>query len=646
MNTNPVFLIVDLFCGAGGTTTGFAQAQLDGNSIAHVIACVNHDAKAIESHWLNHPDVEHFEEDITVLYGHVEHGILFKSPEFMRLIRLVNIYQAFYPDAYLILWASLECTNFSKAKGGLPRDADSRTLADHLPSYVVGLDPDYIQIENVVEFMSWGPLDEKGKPISKKNGQDWSRWRKEICKHGYTDDNGWKELNSANFGAYTSRNRLFGCFAKPGLPIVWPEATHQKQKQPKDGVLNLFTNAGQLKPWKPVKEVLDFSDEGQSIFTRSKELSDKTLERIYAGLIKYVAKGDKSFISKYYSGRPSGKVISTDGPAGTIRTADGQALIQTDSFISNYKSGNPTHKNSTVESPIGSLTTVPTQSLVTPVSLLKYNSTDKKGNHTPPSIDGPCPVVTAQHRLGLIQAEFLLKRSVDKDGVVFLQHYYGNGFETSMDEPCPTITTKDRVGIVKPKFFLDKHFGAAQNQSIDQPAGTVMPNDKHRLVEAVPFIMPTNFNNGPKSVEDPAPVITANRKHHYLINPSWGGNPGSVEEPCCVVVARQDKAPLYFVQAVGVSDESVRIAVYETDSDVMIKIKEFMAIYNLIDIKMRMLRVHELLKIQGFPETYQLAGNQADQKKFIGNSVVPHVVKAWAEAMATTLNSKYKKQVA
>lgn len=29
--TEPLFIIVDLFCGAGGTTTGFVQAELEGN---------------------------------------------------------------------------------------------------------------------------------------------------------------------------------------------------------------------------------------------------------------------------------------------------------------------------------------------------------------------------------------------------------------------------------------------------------------------------------------------------------------------------------------------------------------------------------------------------------------------------------------
>ena len=566
-NQSPVFLIVDLFCGAGGVTTGFAMAR---NNIAKVIACVNHDPKAIESHWKNHPEVKHFEEDIRTL-------------DLTELTEVVKFQRSLYPDAHLILWASLECTNFSKAKGGQPRDADSRTLADHLHRYVEAIHPDYVMIENVVEFMSWGPLDENGKPLSRKNGEDFLRWCREMCAHGFVND--WKELNSADFGAYTSRNRLFGVFSKPGLPLVWPNPTHSKKPAG-----SLFEG---LQKWKAVKEVLDFSDEGESIFNRKKPLSDKTLERIYAGLIKYVAKGDKAFISKYFSGIPSSKNKSVDVPAGTITTKDHHSIVQ-------------------------------------PVSLLKYNSTDNKGVHHPPSIEEPCPVIAAQNRLGIIHGEFL-------------QHYYGNGFATGTDEPCPTLTTKERCALVKPEYFIDKHFSKSQNQSIDEPAGTVMPTDKHCLVEAVPFVMPTNFNNQPTSIEEPAQTITANRKHHYLVNPSHGGHSTSTEAPCPVIVARQDKAPLYLVQ---VENGSIAVCIYETDTEAAIKVKQFMAAFGLVDIKMRMLRVHELLKIQGFPNEYVLCGNQSDQKKFIGNSVVPLVVKVWIEALHERIIDTEKLKVA
>jgi DNA (cytosine-5)-methyltransferase 1 len=572
---DPLFIIVDLFCGAGGTTTGFVRAELEGNGIAKVIACVNHDPKAIKSHWANHPDVKHFEEDIRIL-------------NLTELVALVNNYRIKYPNAYLILWASLECTNFSKAKGGQPRDADSRTLADHLDRYVIALQPDYIQIENVVEFMSWGPLDEKGKPVSRKNGQDWMRWRKQICSHGYQDE--WRELNSANYGAYTSRNRLFGIFARPGLPVAWPEPTHAK----KPSQLGMH---GDLQRWKAVKEVLDFSDEGESIFTRTKPLSDKTLERIYAGLLKYIAKGDTSFIQKHFSGKPLGKVIPVNGPTGVITTSANQSLVKV-AFIQQRNSGEPESKIIDVGGPARTITaTGGNQDLVQANFIVKYNSRGKDGSYNPPSTEDPAPVISTQNRLYLAQLQFL-------------SHYYGSGGQhSSIENPAPTIPTKARTA----------------------------------LVECQPFIMPTNFDNKPVSIDQPAPTITANRKHHYLVNHIWGGWVSSTDDPSPVIIARQDKTPLYLVQAEA---GSVAIPVYEDDSKAMLRIKQFMAAFGIVDIKMRMLRVKELLSIQGFPAGYLLEGNQADQKKFIGNSVVPLVVQKWTEALGGGLIETYHKKTA
>lgn len=662
----PQFLIVDLFCGAGGTTTGFAMAESEGNTIAKVIACVNHDPKAIKSHWLNHPEVKHYEEDIRTL-------------DLTELTELVYQNRLLYPNAKLILWASLECTNFSKAKGGQPRDADSRTLADHLDRYITAIDPDYVQIENVVEFMSWGPLDENGKPVSKRSGSDWLRWRKHICSFGYRDE--WREMNSADYGAYTSRNRLFGCFAKHGLPIAWPEATHSK----KPSNNTLFTN---VQKWKPVKDVLDFADEGESIFTRKKDLSPKTLERIYAGLIKYVAGGKEAFvlkynstdqkgvsrqasidepcptiaaqnrlgmcfIAKYYSGKPEGKVIPVTGPAGTIRCSDGQSLVQPQ-FIVASNGGNPSSKVSSVENPARVITTSDNKALVQPQFIVQRNSGDPESKVV--SVEGPARTLTSTAgNQDLVQASFIAK-------------YYGNGDNvSSIEEPAGTLTTKDRLTKVQPVWLDKTYTGKNNHQSIEQPAGVVMANDKHQLVQtqwidrnftgggqhssiedpagtimavpklnlvqAEPFILNGNFGHS-AAVNEPSPVLTASRRHHYIVNPSHGGHSTSIDAPCPVIIARQDKAPLYLLQ---VEHANVAIPVYDTDPQIMIDIKIFMCLYGISDIKMRMLKVPELLRIQGFPEGYHLAGNQSDQKKFIGNSVVPHVVKAWCEAMCGRL---------
>ncbi|MGM1427939.1 DNA cytosine methyltransferase [Sphingobacterium lactis] len=564
------YIVVDLFCGAGGTTTGFANANDEsGNPIAIVAACVNHDHKAIRSHWENHPEVYHFEEDIRIL-------------ELSPLVEIVKTYRKLYPNAKVVLWASLECTNFSKAKGGQSRDADSRTLADHLDRYVIAINPDYVQIENVVEFMSWGPLNENGKPLSMKSGIDWMRWREHIKSFGYRDD--WRELNSADFGAYTSRNRLFGCFAKKGLPIVWPEPTHSKKGSNKT---NLFGN--DLKKWNAVKDLLDFEDEGESIFNRKKPLVENSLKRIYAGLIKEVAGGKSAFLAQYNSGKD--RITSIEKPCNTIPTENRFGLVQTAFLVKNY-SGNPYDKISSINNPSPTLTTIPHESLVSVnpfVITSSYKGVSK-------SVDEPVSTILASRK-----HHYLVNPC-------FLTKYYGNekGCE-SINDPLDTIPTKDRFSLVQ-AHWLDKQYSGEHNhQSINQPAGTILTSDKHALMTAKGFIY----------------------------NPSHGGHAMHIEQPCPTIIARQDKAPLYFIQYS--IDTSVRIEIYKDDSETMVKIKEFMAMYGISDIRMRMLKVSELKLIQGFPKDYKLYGNQSDQKKFIGNSVVPHVVQAWAECQGEEL---------
>ena len=487
-------LYIDLFCGAGGTSTGVNSAHLDGEECAKVIACVNHDANAIASHASNHPGALHFTEDIRTL-------------ELSPLISHIQKCRAENPDALIVLWASLECTNFSRAKGGQPRDADSRTLAEHLFRYIEAIDPDYIQIENVEEFMSWGDVDENGKPISRDKGKSYLRWVRNVKRYGYEFEH--RILNAANYGAYTSRKRFFGIFAKRGLPIVFPEITHCK-----GGSKNsLFHD---LKPWKPVREVLDFSNEGESIFTRKKPLSEKTLERIYAGLIKFVAGGKEAFI-------------------------------------------------------------------------LKYNSINQKtGKYCPPSVDEPCPTVATQNRLGLVKACFLSKQ--------FSGDPYSKN--TSVDDPAGAITTIDHHA------FISVHYGNGYNRGIDDSAPTLTSKDKLALV-SLRFIDNQYGNGKPTSIESVSGCITTNPKQHLVT--------------CERFLMNRD----------------MTIRVDESDSSMMIKIKEFMALYGIIDIKMRMLTTEELKLIMGFPEDYVLIGTQAEQKKFIGNAVEVTIARKLCEALCT-----------
>ena len=543
-------LYIDLFCGAGGTSTGVENARYEGRQCAKVIGCVNHDANAIASHAANHPDAMHFTEDIRTL-------------ELSPLIAHIAKMRKLYPDAFVVLWASLECTNFSKAKGGQPRDADSRTLAEHLFRYIEAINPDYIQIENVEEFMSWGDLDENGKPISKDAGRLYQQWVANVCGYGYRFVH--RILNSADYGAYTSRRRFFGIFAKGSLPIVFPEPTHSKE-----GAAGLF---GRLHRWKPVREVLDFSDEGESIFGRKKPLVDATLERIYAGLIKFVAGGKEAFMVKWNSMSRAGKYHAPgiDEPCPTVATQSRLGVAQV-SFLSKYYGGSAEGKSVSVEEPAGAITT--------------------------------------------------------RDHHSFITAYYGNGHNHSIDEPAPTLTTKDRLA------FVDMQYGNGTPCDIETPAPTVTTNPKHQLVTCKPWIMNTSFKNTGSSIDEPAQTVTANRKWHYLMNPQFQSAGGSVDSPCFTLIARMDKMPPYLIQT---EQGEMAIVIEPDDSPAMVKIKQFMALYGIIDIKMRMLRIPELKRIMGFPSDYVLVGTQADQKKFIGNAVEVNMARVLCEALCARL---------
>ncbi len=511
---NPDYLLIDLFCGAGGVSTGAAQS---GN--VKVIAAVNHDDLAIQSHASNHPDTHHFVEDIRTL-------------EMSDLVSIANKFQNQYPDAELVLWASLECTNFSKAKGGLPREADSRTLAEHLPRYIRALNPDKIMIENVEEFLAWGPLDANGKPVSRNNGRDYVRWVKSITALGYKWE--WKILNSADYGAYTSRRRLFGVFHRDEVAI-WPEPTHVKR--PVAG--SLFKE--DKKPWKPVGEVLDFSDLGSSIFDRPKPLVDNTLKRILRGLKKYVT-------------QPMLMTCNTPGYCASI------------------------------DNPASTITTVGHKALVVPVVATNYTPGTNR------SIDEPAQTITAGTNLHMVSAI-----------IPMLQTYYGNGGVTGMDEPASTITTKDRISLVTPISYIDRDFISGADSSIDNPAGSITTVPKMNLATA------------------------------FLVNPQYNNVGNPIDKPAPTVIASQKSYPLSLAVAVSGGD---KIQDKPGDTEAMAELKKFCRDHNIADVFLRMLKVAELKKIQGFPDDYVLCGSQDHQKKFIGNSVTPPVTKAWFKAMA------------
>lgn len=579
---------------------------------------MNHDKNAILSHNANIPDALHFIEDIRTL-------------ELSPIKAIVDCLRELYPDSKIMLHASLECTNFSKAKGGQPRDADSRTLAEHLFRYIDVIDPDYIQIENVEEFMSWGDMDENGKPLSMDKGRLYQKWVRNVKKYGYNFDH--RIMNAADFGAYTTRKRFFGIFARKGLPIVFPEPTHCK-----GGRQDMFTK---LEKWRPVKDVLDFSDEGTSIF-REKPLAEKTLERIYAGLIKFVAGGKDAFLSRYNTVRPQDTCKSIDEPCGVLTTENRFAKVQV-SFLSKQFSGHPKSKNVSVDEPAGAITCKDHHAFVSAYY----------GNGHNHSVELPAPTVTTKDRVALVESRFMCSynfKDAGKDinqpcptiltkdrlslvSPFFMNQYSGGGQVSDVNSPCPAVTTTPKQNLITPRF-IDQQYGQSKPSSSESPLGCITANPKYNLVSCKPWIMNTNFSNVGSNIEEPSQTITANRKWHYLMNPQFKSAGGSVDNPCFTLIARMDKMPPYLVVT---ETGQVAIEIYEADSPMAVKIKEFMALYGIVDIKMRMLRIHELKRIMGFPENYVLVGTQADQKKFIGNAVEVKQAKKNTEALCEKL---------
>ena len=247
---------VDLFCGAGGASTGLELA-LKRLKMGHKGLAINHWAVAVDTMKRNHPDI---------------------------YTKQMSIEEAVPADLVPggvvdLLWASPSCTHHSRAKGGKPRSNQLRAQPELVLTWLDQLFVRRIIIENVPEFVDWGPLSKDGKPIEKLKGSCFRAWVAAIEARNYTVE--WRIVNCADYGDATSRRRFFLKAVRRGCgKIRWPEPTHAENPQP-----DLFGH--ELKKWRGVRECLDLADTGKSIFNREKPLAKNTLRRIMVGLRKY-----------------------------------------------------------------------------------------------------------------------------------------------------------------------------------------------------------------------------------------------------------------------------------------------------------------------------------------------------------------------
>jgi DNA (cytosine-5)-methyltransferase 1 len=313
------------FAGFGGTCLGMQIATGRSPEIA-----INHWRDAIENHAVNHPETYHYCEDVFAV-----------SPTEACAGRKV--------DAF---WMSPDCTSHSRAKGSAPRDNKRRGLA------MVGIDwarevrPRVIFLENVAEFLKWGPLDERGQPIKEREGESFEEFVGELRALGYVVE--WRTLVACDYGAPTSRKRLFLIARCDGAPIVWPEPTH---------------GPGRL-PYRTAAECIDWSIPVPSIFDRPKPHVAATCRRIAEGMRRFVLGEQKPFLAQVgYGERPGQKprVMSLDEPLTTV-VASGVKHALVCAFVAKHFGGGPNGKSPpglSMRSPLGAITTVDHHALVT-----------------------------------------------------------------------------------------------------------------------------------------------------------------------------------------------------------------------------------------------------------------------------------------
>jgi len=405
-------IIVDCFAGGGGASTGIELALGVSPDIA-----INHDIEAIALHSVNHPNTEHYISDIFEV-----------DPMIATMGRPVGL-----------AWFSPDCKHHSKAKGGKPRDKKIRSLAWVAVKWAKKVKPRVIMLENVEEFKDWCPLDKEGYPLKEKKGETFKLFCSELESLGYEVK--YQELKACDFGAPTTRKRLFLIARCDGRDIIFPKPTHAKAQSQE-------VKDGKLLPYKTAADIIDWSIPTYSIFMDKEEakqykvrrpLSDKTMERIIKGFEKFV--------------------INTNNPY----IIDDKLLP----FISTYygKTKHSTTRGQKVDTPLATITAGGLRhGLAVPYVMAIDNLSSSNSTW---SIDAPLTTITSKARHCIV-TPYIAK------------HYTGaTGFK--IDEPMHTITTQDHHSVIT--AFLHKFYGQECRQTIKDPLHTIRTVGHFALVE-------------------------------------------------------------------------------------------------------------------------------------------------------------------
>lgn len=552
-------LIIDSFAGGGGASLGIKWAT--GREPDYAI---NHDDAAIAMHRENHPGTVHLTESVWKA----------KPAEIVGKGRVA------------LAWFSPDCTHFSVARGSKPVSPRVRGLAwvvirwGKLP---VKQRPRVIILENVKEFVTWGPLvkkrDDKGNvmldamgreleiPCPKRKGVTFKRWVTTLRNLGYQVE--WREINAADYGAPTMRKRFFLIARCDGMPITWPKPSHYDPKKKPD-----MFNAG-LKPYRTAAECIDWNLPCPSIFLTKEEareqakhfgmssikrpLAEATMRRIAKGLMRYVLRAEKPFIVGLGGRQGQSPERGVDRPFQTITGKADSAVV------------------------------VP--------HLVPVGYGERAGQaprtHDP---EAPLPTNVGTQKHAVVAAHLTQFRQRD-------------GRNASVEDPVSTIVS-DGGRHAQVVAFLAKHFGGVVGQEIARPLPTTtMRGTQNQMVTANLLKLRGTCADGQR-VDEPAPTISAQGTHvaevrAFLIK--YFGN-------------EKDGMPVDVPASTITSKERLGLVTIHGED------------WQIVDIGMRMLTPRELARCQGFPDDYILTGTKTNQVARIGNSVCPHVVEALVRA--------------
>lgn len=568
-------IIVDLFAGGGGASTGIEAATGRAVTIA-----VNHDPTAIGMHTLNHPHTRHLVTDVREV-----------DPAWATRGRPVGM-----------LWLSPDCSQFSRAKGSKPVQKNIRSLAWVAIDWAAKVRPRVIFLENVREFEDWGPLDADDRPCKRRKGITFKQWRGRLRGLGYVVEH--KVLNAADYGERTNRKRLCLIARCDGKPIVWPEPTHGKGRQ----------------PYRTAAECIDWSLPCPSIFltkAQCKErglrckrpLEEKSMRRIAMGIVRFVLQNPAPFIVQLVHGGHDVRQYPIDQPLGTITSRHGHALV-------------------------------------TPI-LVQRNGEAPHQQTRGITVDRPFGAITPREGGGYNLVQPMLHRS--EDVAAFLSQYYGQSIGQSINEPVPTQTLQRKTSVVT--AMLAKNYGGVVGVPVTDPTGTITAKDHHSLVAA--NLVKFRFDSNGHPLDEPLPTITAgagaarqagaahalgiaaaSMVHFNHGDKQWQG----VDEPLRTVTSNNHAGLVYaflakyFGTAIGAHVLDPLPTITGKDRFSLVTVMIGGEPWVIVDIGMRMLSPAELAMAQGFPESYVWTGSNATRVGLIGNSVCPKIAEVLVKA--------------